>query len=391
MKVLYINSVCDFGSTGRIVRQLSTIDGVEPLIVYGRKKAKEDTNTKSVYSPINTIFSMVNTIIFNSELLNNKINTNRIIKIINDFKPDIIHIHNIHGYYVNYNMLFSYLNKTDIKLIWTFHDCWPITGYCCHFEFEGCEQYKTECVNCKKSLSYPFSLFKQNLNSHYLLKKNLFSNAKNLTIVTPSEWLNNIVKQSFLKNKNSVIINNGILLDKFKPNKNKNEQFTILFVSSIWTNTKGKNDIEKIVKLINKKIKVMIVGDFGRSGSEYLSNRCEMIKRTSNIEELVGYYSSSHIFINPTYEDTFPTVNIESLSCGTPVITYKTGGSPEIVDKKSGIIIPKGNYKIMAETIDREYNQYSFTINDCIERSKMYSQEIMKKKYYSLYKIVLKK
>lgn len=390
MKVFYINSVCDFGSTGKIVRQLSTIDEVEPLIVYGRKKAKEETNIKKISSPFKTVISMTNIILFNCELFNNKNNSQKLIRIIDDFKPDIIHIHNIHGYYVNYDVLFKYLNKTKIKIIWTFHDCWPITGYCCHFEFEGCDKYKTDCKKCPKSFTYPFSIFKQNINQHYFIKKELFSNINNLTIVTPSEWLKNIVKQSFLKNKDIITINNGICLDKFKQNKEKNEQFTILFVSNIWTNTKGKNDIEKIIKLINAKIKVLIIGDFNDKKNKYLSNRCEMIKRTNNIEELVEFYSSSHLFINPTYEDTFPTVNIESLSCGTPVITYNTGGSPEIVDDKTGKVIDKGDYKLMAETINNEFNHYTFDSKNCVDRSKKYSENKMKEKYYLLYKNVLK-
>lgn len=383
MKVLYINSVCDYGSTGRITSYLSCIDSIESLILYGRKKAKKP-NALKITSQFNVALSMLSVILGNNYSFFCKKATLKAIQQIEKFKPDIIHIHNLHGYYIDYEMLFSYINGIDVKVIWTFHDCWPMTGYCCHFEYEDCQKYKDcECDKCIKKFTYPYSIFKQKINEKFKLKKSLFTANKNLTIVTPSNWLEKIVKQSFLKNNKIVTINNGIDLKKFKPKDKKNSKFRILFVSNIWTLTKGKEEIEKIIRNIYEEIEVIIIGKI--EFHSYLKSRCVLCGEVEQ-DLLIDYYCSSHLFVNPTLEDTFPTVNIESLACGTPVITYNTGGSPEIIDNKTGIIVKKGDYISMASEINKQFLSYKFNSYDCVERSKKFSVENMKKNYFDLYK-----
>lgn len=384
MKVLYINSVVDFGSTGNIVRQLSTIDGVEPLIVYGRKNTKNDANTYKISNDIKTLWAMGSTILFNNELILNKGNTKKLIKKIEEFKPDIIHLHNLHGYYVNYKELFEYLNTKNIKIIWTHHDCWPITGYCPHFDLIKCEKYKTHCENCPYGFDYPFSLFKQNLRKHFNIKKELFTNNDNLTIAVTSNWSKKKIKESFLKDENVVVINNGIKLDDFKPICNKDKEFSILFVANYWTKAKGLEDLEPIIKGINKDIKVTIVGKI--KASKYLNERCVLIDRTDSKQELAKLYSKNHLFVNPTYQDVFGLVNVEALACGTPVITYNTGGCPEILNSKCGLVIEKGNTLEMINAINNLYNNYYFLLGDCINRSNDFSLERMKNSYSKLYK-----
>lgn len=386
MKVLYINSVTDFGSTGKIVSDLASISSVDSLIVYGRKESSK-TNSYKISNSLNTIYSMVSTILFNDETLIDKNSTARLIEKIKEFKPDIIHLHNIHGYYLNYDKLFSYLNTTNIKVVWTFHDCWPITGYCPYFDLANCNKYKNGCKNCPIHFSYPYSIFKQNISKHYDLKNKLFNLNKNLTIVTPSKWLSSIVKESYLKDKDIRVINNGIDLSKFKSTKEKNKDFSIVFVANYWTKSKGIDELEKIIKNIDKDIKVTIVGSL--KATSYLNDRCSLISRTSSVEELVDIYSSSHLFINPTLEENLPTVNIEALACGTPVITYNTGGSPEIIDKKTGKVIDKYDYVSMANEINKEHKNYTYKVDDCVNRSKLFSKEIMQENYLKLYKELL--
>lgn len=390
MKILYINSVVDFGSTGKIVRELSTIKEVESLIVYGRKNAKDVTNTYKVSNDLNTFFSMVSIILFNNELTLNKKSTIEVINKIKEYKPDIVHLNNLHGYYINYKLLFDYLNKTNIKLIWTFHDCWPITGYCSYFDLANCDKYKNGCNNCPIGFAYPYSLFKQNIIKHYKIKKDLFTSNKNLTIITPSIWLKNVVKNSYLKDKPVYVINNGIDLSRFNNDVKKNERFTILFVANYWTKTKGRDELEKIIKNVNDDIDVIIVGEY-KNPPKYIKERCTLIKRTNNIDELASIYAKAHLFINPTLEEVLGLVNIEALACGTPVIMYNTGGSPETIDDKTGIVVDKYDYKKMAEEINKQYKNYNFNSLDCIERARLFSIDNMKKEYKKIYKKILNK
>lgn len=388
MRVLFVNSVVDFGSTGRIVRELSKINNIESLIVYGRGKAKDANNTYKISNSLSTLWSMGSTILFNDETLLNKNSTKQLIEKIEEFKPDIVHLHNIHGYYVNYSELFNYLNSKNINIIWTLHDCWSFTGYCPHFDLVNCDKYKSGCANCPTGFTYPYSLFKQNISKHFSLKEKLFTSNSKLTIVTPSKWLKNKVKESFLKDKDIVTIQNGIDLSSFKPGKKKNKEFTILFVANYWTKTKGKEEIEKIVKNIRKEIKVVIIGEF-KNVSNYLKDRCILINRTNDISELISLYSKAHLLINPTLEEVLGLVNIEALACGTPVFTYNTGGSPETIDETSGKIVDKYDYKKMATLINQQFNDYTYKATDCINRSKLFTKEKMLDNYWQLYNKIL--
>lgn len=388
LKVLFINSVIDFGSTGRIVRDLSMIDDVVPKLCYGRKKIIDVSNTYKMTNLCGNAKAVLNTVFLNKNGLSNKKETLNLIKEIKDFKPDIVHIHNLHGYYINYHTLFNYLNSQNIKIIWTFHDCWPFTGYCMYFDYLGCQRFASGCdERCPANFSYPFSLFKQNIGEAYELKQRLFSNS-NLQIVAPSEWMKKNVARSFLKEKNVIVINNGIDLNYFKPVCEKNERFTIILVASVWTKQKGIEELEKLIKLIEKDIDIVIVGSVRKN--KRITDRCIVVRRTNSKDELAKLYSGSHLFVNLTLEDNFPTVNIESLACGTPVLTYNTGGSPEIIDEKTGIIIEKYDINRMANEINKQYVNYTFKVEDCVARSKRYSKENMLGKYSDLYKRVLK-
>lgn len=385
-RILFINSVCGFGSTGRIVADLSKIDEFETLVCFGRKKDYANVDSYKLSIFFDNVSGALNTILFDNNLnICNKA-TKRLINKIKEFNPDIIHLHNLHGYYVNIEMLFKFLKEYNKPIVWTLHDCWPITGYCPHFDGINCDKYKNECYNCQHKFSYPFSLFKQNVKNDFYKKKELFNDLNNLILVTPSNWLSNILSDSFLSKHKKIVINNGIRLNDYKTTKHKEEQFTILAASSIWSKEKGIDELNKIIPLLDKDIKIKVIG----KGSNKVKN-CIAIKRTNSKKEMIDLYSSSHLFINPTLEDNFPTVNIESLACGTPVLTYNTGGSPEILDKDSGIVIEKTNYKEMARMINELKNNYHFDSNKCIERSRMFSLDNMIKKYQELYESLLVK
>ena len=385
-KVLYINSVCGFGSTGRIVADLTKTDDYESLVCFGRKKDFANVNSFQFANFFDNAFGAIRTILFDNNLNICTNATKRLIKKIKEYNPDIIHLHNIHGYYVNAEMLINFLKEYGKPVVWTMHDCWAFTGYCSDAYYVNCEKYQKECKNCDHWFAYPFSIFKQNVTKDFYKKKKLLKDFDNLTIVTPSRWLGGICNLSFLRNKKIVTVNNGIDLNDFKPSKEKNKKFTVLAVASFWTKDKGSEDLNKLVKLLDRDIEVVVVGN----GSDKIEG-VKSISHTNNKAELVDLYSSAHVLINPTLDDNFPSVNIESIACGTPVITYRTGGSPEIIDGKTGVVVDKGNYRAMAEVVNSLYKNYYFRSEDCVERSKRYSKEVMKKEYRKLYESLLSK
>ena len=293
--------------------------------------------------------------------------TKKLVKRIKQENPDIIHLHNIHGYYINYKVLFDYLkNEYQGKIFWTLHDCLPLTGHCAYFTSVNCDRWKTECHDCPKKKSYPTSLFKDRSYKNYIEKKELFTGLKNLTIITPSDWLNKLVKKSFLKDYEVITINNGIDLNIFKKNKDIEvlkkyiipNRKIILGVASIWEKRKGLDDIIGLSKELNNEYIIVLVGLSKPQISKIKKYKNIIgIERTDNQQELVKLYSYAYAFINPTYEDNYPTVNLEAIACGTPVITYDTGGCIEQVTKETGIISNKNNLLNDIDKIkDLEFN-----------------------------------
>lgn len=381
-RILYINSVCGFGSTGKIVADLAKSEDYDSLVCLGRKKDYSSVSSYKFTNIFDNFFGALKTIIFDNNLNICSSATKRLIKKIKEYNPDIIHLHNLHGYYVNVEMLFKFLKEFKKPVVWTLHDCWSITGYCPYFDFINCDKYKAKCTNCTHGFSYPFSLFKQNVEKEFKRKKELFNSLDNLTIITPSEWLKNRVEESFIANAKIQVINNGVNINK-QTDVNKNNKFTVLAVANYWTKEKGKDELKKIIPLLDKNIQVVIIGDL--NDNDPVFNKCKLIKRTDDREQLFKEYSKAHIFINPTLQDNFPTVNIESIINGTPVVTYNTGGSPEIIDINTGRIVEKYDYSKLANIINDLNKNYYFDSDYIKQYSKKFDTEIMLKKYNDLY------
>lgn len=274
--------------------------------------------------------------------------TKKLIRQIEEIKPDVVQLHNIHDHYLNYRLLFEYLNQTDIKVVWTFHDCWAFTGHCFHFVTKKCMRWQTSCYDCPLKNVYPKTLLDRSAKN-YDLKKELFAGNKNLTIVPCSDWMAGFVKQSFLKDKRIEVIKNGVDLSVFYPLERdaNNNKFSILAVSNVWNEDKGLGDIFKMRKLLPESYRITIVGLTSKQ-VDALPVGIAGIERTQNVQELVRLYSDASVLINPTYADTFPTVNLEALACGTPVITYRTGGSPEAVSSETGWVVEQGDIETVA-------------------------------------------
>ena len=363
MKVLEINVVCGYGSTGRIVVDLYhelKKCGHECKIVYGRKRAPLGLEAIKIGSRLEIYSHVLLTRLLDKHGFGSKKATKQLIEEIEKYGPDLIHLHNIHGYYINIETLFQYLKEVNKPVIWTLHDCWSFTGHCAHFENIGCEKWKTECKNCPQMHTYPAAKWIDGSLKNYRRKKVAFTGVKNLMIVTPSQWLANLVKESYLREYPVEVIPNGVDRRIFREYEENDRQRLkeklckkyglsinkkiILGVASVWTKEKGLDDFIKMAKE-DKSFCYILVG-ITKKIKRILPSNIVGILRTENIEELVGLYNVADVFLNPTYVDTYPTVNIEAKCCGLPVITYRTGGSIETAD----VIVKKGDYhQLLAE------------------------------------------
>ena len=377
-KLLIINVTANSGSTGRIAEEIGQTaigNGYETYFAYGRIARESKCNVIKIGNSLNVKFHGVESLLFDNHGFSSRIATKRFIRRIAEIKPDIINIHKIHGYYINVKILFEYLSKINIPVVWTFHDCWPFTGHCSHFMRFNCNKWKTGCFSCPNRGGYPKSMFLDNSKNNYKRKKNLFTKINEMTIVSPSNWLSDFVKESFLMQKHILTINNGTDLNVFKPINNnlksklglKNEKI-IIGVASVWTQAKGLHDFIKLNELLSEEYKIILVG-LNKKQKESLPANIIGIERTESVHELAELYSIADVFVNPTYSDNFPTTNIEALACGTPVITYKTGGSPEAVDEKTGVVVEQGNINQLKEAIEliaKNKGEYS---ENCRERA----------------------
>lgn len=347
MKVLMINSVCGIGSTGRICTDIAdelTENGHECKIAFGRKAAPERYQ-KYAYRITSDGGVKINALkarLFDNEGFNAARATKKLISFIEEYNPDVIHLHNLHGYYLNVEVLFDYLKKTDKKVIWTLHDCWAFTGHCAYFDYPECDKWRENCGNCGRLNDYPKAIIDRS-ERNLAKKKEIFRGVKNLTVVTPSKWLAELAKQSFLGEYLIEVINNGIDTAVFRPTesnfKEKNGlsgKKIILGVANIWDARKGFGDFISLSKKISDDYRIVLVGlDEKQLGM--LPENILGITRTSSAKELAEIYTAADVLFNPTYEDNYPTVNLEAQACGTPVVTYDTGGSGESVPKENVI------------------------------------------------------
>lgn len=391
MKILQINSVCGVGSTGRIAANLYKIlenQGHECKIAYGRGSAPDDINSIKIGSNLDTYYHIFKTRVFDKHGFESVNATKKFIEEVKEYDPDIIHLHNIHGYYINIEILFNYLKEANKPVVWTLHDCWAFTGHCSYFDYVGCNKWKNGCYNCEQKGEYPSSKILDKSKWNYEKKKELFTSVKNMTIVTPSKWLADLVKESFLGKYRVEVINNGIDLDIFKPTKsdfrkkyNLEDKFIILGVASDWTNRKGLNYFIELSKVLEDKYKIVIIGVDNNKKNKLPSNIIS-INRTNDAKELAEIYTSADVFINPTLEDNFPTTNIEALACGTPVITFNTGGSVESVDENTGKVVEKYDVNGLVKAI----KTLKVDRLECLNKAKLFFNKNKKfEEYVSLY------
>ncbi len=340
MRVLMINVVCGIRSTGRICTDLATAletQGHEVQIAYGRGQVPEQFQKYAVRvgNDFDVVLHGVRARLLDGAGFGSRYATEKFIKWVKEYDPDVIHLHNIHGYYINIEILFEYLRYCGKKIIWTLHDCWAFTGHCAYFDYAGCDRWKYGCGHCLHKSEYPERIGPDMSKRNYHVKKRLFTSIPNIVLVTPSKWLENLVKNSFLKSCKTIMIHNGVDTTIFKPTKsNIKERYgcegkkVILGVAAVWDKRKGLNAFIELSQKLDSTYQIILVG-LSRKQLDNLPENIIGIEKTNSVEELVKLYSAADVFVNPTLEDNYPTTNIEAIACGTPVISYDTGGSGE--------------------------------------------------------------
>lgn len=388
MKIVQINTVPN-GSTGTIMMNIHKEllkQGNESYVVWGRGRKSNNEHEIFMNDKIGVYFHVLYSRLTGKTGFASKRATKKLLEKFDEIKPDIIHLHNIHGYYINIEMLFKYIKEKNIRIIWTLHDCWAFTGHCVHFENVQCTKWKKKCNKCVQLNKYP-KAFLDKSNWCFEKKKRIFTSIDNCTIITPSKWLSNLVKQSFLKKYEIKVINNGIdtkvfrVINKeklqFRKNYNLEDKKIILGVASVWTNEKGLDDFIELSKTLGNSYKIVMVG-LNKKQLKSIPKNIIGIERTESLEDLVDIYNSADVYLNPTYEDNYPTTNLEAKACRLQVITYNTGGSPETIEDKENII-DKGNIEKLIKTIK------ACETNNINSPKKIYNKNDMINKYLEVY------
>ncbi len=361
MKYLFINSVAGFGSTGRIAaetcRELMK-DGHQCVLAFGRDKANcDDIPTVQIGSPLEYKLHGVRSRLLDDHGFGSKAATAKFLLWVKEYDPDVIWLHNVHGYYIHIGLLFDYLHTCGKKIRWTLHDCWAFTGHCAYFDFAQCDRWTTGCYDCPQKGSYPASIGLDNSRKNYENKKRLFTGIPDMTLRVPSHWLESRVKKSFLKDYPVEVVYNTINTEIFKPTpsdfreKHGLEEKTILLgVASVWDARKGLQDFIELSKMVDDRYKIVLIG-LTQTQIDALPKEILGMPRTNSMQELVEAYSAADIFLNPSTEETFGMTAMEARCCGTECIVYENTACEEIVNRFGGIAVPRGAEHLLAAVL----------------------------------------
>ena len=412
MKILQVNTVIRSGSVGRITADLyETIkaSGNEARVAVGREPFPEDMDGILIGNKGDFYRHVMKNFFLGEAGFGSADVTRRLLAWMEKEKPDLIHLHNIHGFYLQVELLFDYIKKRNIPVVWTLHDCWSFTGHCAYYDYAACDKWKEGCNNCiHHAKVYPYALFKDNSIDAYKRKRTAFCGVKNLTIVTPSHWLKGQVEQSFLKEYPVKVIPNGINLEVFCPQEmkvkeaasaegecnsaQKKDKKIVLGVANIWEHRKGLSYFEKLANDLSDEYQIQLIGVSKKQKKELdkkYKGKIKAIMRTSSVEELAEAYRTADVFVNATLEDNFPTTNLEALACGTPVVTYATGGSGESVTEKTGIVVQRANYQALLLAVVKACVDGAFDSAECRKRAEEYDKHKRYEEYLKLYREIL--
>ena len=363
-KLLQINTVAVNGSTGRITEGIGVAAkkrGYDTYIAYGRNNSKHSASKLiRIGNDCSVNEHVLETRLFDRQGLASRIATKHFISQLESLKPDLVHLHNLHGNYINYKLLFESLARNNIPVVWTIHDCWPFTGHCVHFTAVHCNKWQTGCFSCPRLKGYPQSYLLDRSKKNYEDKKEAFCSVNNMTVVPVSHWLGDTVSESFLGKYPIHVIHNGIDIQAFYPRLNEvqhvkkkygiENKFIILGVATGWSKDNGLYDFIGLRKLLEEDFVIVLVG-VTESINKMLPNGIIGIERTDSQSELAVIYTAADIFINGSSEETFGLVTVEAMACGTPVIVYNSTACPEVVKPGTGYVVPAGNLEEIKKTI----------------------------------------
>lgn len=400
MKVLLINSVCGIRSTGRICTDIADIlkqNVNECKVAFGRGFVPEPYLPISlrISHNINNRIDWIQSRVFGHAGFHSKRKTKQFLNWIDNFRPDLIHIHNIHGYYLNAKLLFQYIKQKKIPVIWTLHDCWSFTGHCTNFSDIDCNKWKIQCEDCPLIRAYPKS-FRDTSYDDFLKKKELFMGVQNMTIVTPSEWLANQVQHSFLSEYRTIVIPNGIDLNLFRPtairdvnliSKMKGKKI-VLGVSTAWSEKKGLSKYYQLAELLGSSYQVILVGLTKRQCKK-LPSTVLGIQRTNNIEKLASLYTAANCVVSLSMEETMGMTILEGNACGTPAVVFNKTALPELITPQTGIVVDTCTIEAMCEAIVDAVENKEYSVNELRSHVQKYEKKYSYGRYIELYYQVL--
>lgn len=396
MKIVMINTVCGVGSTGRMCTDLAEIleqHGHEVKIAYGRMVVPEQFQkyTKKIGGMLDQSIHGVKARLEDGAGFGSVCVTKKFVGWLKEYNPDVIHLHNIHGYYINVPILFEYLRNCGKKIIWTLHDCWAFTGHCAFFGAVKCENWKEGCGSCRQLKEYPKS-YVDRTSVNWKRKKDCFTGIPNMQLVTPSKWLAELVRNSFLAEYPVDVINNGIDTTQFYPFESEfkkkmglENKFLLLGVASVWDYRKGLTDFVRMAERIDDDCKIVLVGVDEKQIASLPKNIIGL-QKTNSVQALVEIYNGCDLFLNLTYDDNYPTVNLEALACNTPVLTYNTGGSPESITEKNGCVVQLGDLDEVLKYV-RNYQDKLKTSGErsqLLEHREVFDRKYVAKQYLAL-------
>ena len=395
MKVLFINMAYGAGSTGKIIADIMDMlkkNGNDVKAIYGTGEQSHNADAVKVSGKLGYYFHNAASRLTDHAGLYSWAATRKMIREIKAFQPDLIHLHTLHGFYVNYEMLFRFLKEADIPVVWTLHDCWAFTGHCTHFSQAKCTQWQTECRDCKLLRRYPQCYGRGDVRRNFLRKKRAFTGVKNLTITTPSRWLANQVSRSFLRDYPRTVIPNGIDRRIFRPQSSGlrkkyrlEDKKIVLGAANVWNTRKGLPDMLTLADRLGSAYQVVLIGLTERQLPDIPANVLGLL-RTANQTELAQWYSAADVFVNPTYEETFGLTTVEAQACGTPVVVYRTDGCPETVAPGNGRLVPQGDMQALEDAV-RDITNGSCRADP--QRAAQFDKDAVYQDYLELYENVL--
>lgn len=396
--LLQFNVSANCGSTGRLAEDLGDVAlkaGWKSYIAYGRDVRPSHSELVRIGTNFDIYAHVLKTRLFDRHGFGSKHATKKIIKQIDEIKPDVIQFQNVHGYYLNLPVILNYITEKDVPLIWSLHDCWSMTGHCAHFALEDCEKWKVECNHCPLLKDYPASWGWDSSKRNYQEKKNLIEAIPRLTIVSGSEWIASIARQSYFKNRDIHVIPDGIDTDIYSPQCDTAElrkinqlegKFVIMASGTAWPYYKGLDDFAKLRAVLDDNYAIIIVG-MQEKEIPSLPKGLIGIPRTKTPQELASWYSMADCVMSLSRLESFGLTPVEGFACGTPAIVYNNAALPELITEKTGFVVEPGNILDVKEKVEllRGMGKNAFT-KDCrrialekYDRYKCYQQ------YLSLY------